>query len=224
MKNKAFRTFIAAIVSVMMLMTILCGCGNKNKTEDTAKPAEASEAVEASEPAEAAEAEAVRQVGERFEEVFNLDVEEKINFEHIKLDEIGIEMDYPYELFERSSEADCERFYAVNDYSEEKEYYFDVAYKAENAETVAASISEALSGEYKLNQESRALERAGNCIWIGASEAISGGSPEHLQEAWIIPAGDGCVVMTGHCGLDSSDFFGAYYRYIANSIVVDNGK
>lgn len=210
-----------SIAIMMLLMAGVIGCGKTEKAADTAEPAVSAEAEAGT---ETAAVETVRQVGEQFEEVFMLDVEEKIKFEHIRNDEIGIEMDYPYELFERSSESDRECFVSVYDYAEVPEYYYDVTYKAEDAETVAASINEALSAEYILNKESRMLDHAGCCIWIGASEAIGGGSPEHLQEAWIIPAGDGCIVMTGHSGLDSADFFGAYYRYIANSIVVVDGN
>ena len=61
-------------------------------------------------------AEPVRQDGERFETVIILEgMEEKVNYEHIRREDLGFEMDYDYEAFARQSTPDRERFVSVWD-------------------------------------------------------------------------------------------------------------
>ena len=115
--------------------------------------------------------ETARQDGERYEGVITLEgMEQAVQYEHIVNLTAGFEMDYDYETFVRHSEADRERFALAWDDPENPEYYLEVTYSSEDAETVAAAISEELSKDYEITQGSMELDRAGSCIRIGASE------------------------------------------------------
>ena len=159
----------------------------------------------------AAEAAVVRQAGERYETTILIEgMEETVRYEHIRNEELGFEMDCDYERFERRREADHECFLSVYDDPDRPENYFEVEFRPEDAETAAAAISEVLAEEYEISREdSFPLDRAGRCIRIDASEARGGGwMPEYLQMAYIIPADDGCRVVTAHYYIVGSEGFG----------------
>ena len=162
-----------------------------------------------------------RQDGERFEAVIVMEgMEETVNYEHIRNEALGFEMDYDYESFSRSGEADRERFVLVWDDPAKPEYYLELSYSPESAENVAGSISEALSAEYELyRDDSFMLERAGRCIYISTSSVKGGGySPEHLQTVYVIPAGDGCIVATEHCSIESAEGVGRRFAYMMHTL------
>ena len=162
-----------------------------------------------------------RQDGERFEAVIVMEgMEETVNYEHIRNEALGFEMDYDYESFSRSSEADRERFVLVWDDPANPEYYLELSYSPESAEYTADSISESLSAEYELyRDDSFMLERAGRCIYISTS-SVKGGdsSPEHLQTVYLIPAGDGCIVATEHCSIESAEGIGRRFAYMMHTL------
>ena len=162
-----------------------------------------------------------RQDGERFEAVIVMEgMEETVNYEHIRNEALGFEMDYDYESFSRSGEADRERFVLVWDDPAKPEYYLELSYSPESAEYAADSISEALSAEYELyRDDSFMLERAGRCIYITTSSVKGGGySPEHLQTVYVIPAGDGCIVATEHCSIESAEGVGRRFAYMMHTL------
>lgn len=162
-----------------------------------------------------------RQDGERFEAVIVMEgMEETVNYEHIRNEALGFEMDYDYESFSRSGEADRERFVLVWDDPAKPEYYLELSYSPESAEYAADSISEALSAEYELyRDDSFMLERAGRCIYISTSSVKGGGySPEHLQTVYVIPAGDGCIVATEHCSIESAEGVGRRFAYMMHTL------
>lgn len=162
-----------------------------------------------------------RQDGERFEAVIAMEgMEETVNYEHIRNEALGFEMDYDYESFSRSGEADRERFVLVWDDPAKPEYYLELSYSPESAEYAADSISEALSAEYELyRDDSFMLERAGRCIYISTSSVKGGGySPEHLQTVYVIPAGDGCIVATEHCSIESAEGVGRRFAYMMHTL------
>ena len=214
MKIKAVHTTIAAFASVMLIMTALSGCG---RSQNTAKPSEpvltaapvsteapvnsaapVSTAVPSDAPLPAAEP--GRQDGDRFEATIILEgMEETVRYEHIRNNAIGVEMDYDYDRFVRQGGSDRERFVSVWDDPQKPENYLDVTYSAEDADTAAASVREALSQEYDLLESTRELERAGSCIRIEAS-VIKGTDrmPDQLQAVYIIPAPDGCRIATAY--------------------------
>ena len=168
-----------------------------------------------------AEPAVARQDGERFEAVIVMEgMEETVNYEHIRNEALGFEMDYDYETFSRSSEADRERFVLVWDDPANPENYLELSYSPESAEYAAGAISEALSAEYELyRDDSYMLEHAGRCIYINASSVKGGGySPEHVQTVYVIPAGDGCIVATEHCSLESAEGIGRRFTYMLHTL------
>ena len=168
-----------------------------------------------------AEPAVARQDGERFEAVIVMEgMEETVNYEHIRNEALGFEMDYDYESFSRSSEADRERFVLVWDDPANPENYLELSYSPESAEYAAGAISEALSAEYELyRDDSYMLEHAGRCIYISASSVKGGGySPEHVQTVYVIPAGDGCIVATEHCSLESAEGIGRRFTYMLHTL------
>ena len=167
-----------------------------------------------------------RQDGERFKTVIVMEgMEETVNYEHIRNEALGFEMDYDYESFTRSSEDDRERFTLVWDDPANPENYLELNYSPESAEFAAGAISEALSEEYELyRDDSYMLEHAGRCIYISTSEVKGGGTiPEHLQTVYVIPAGDGCIVATEHCSLESAEGVGRRFAYMMHTLSLIEG-
>ena len=167
-----------------------------------------------------------RQDGERFEAVIVLEgMEETVQYEHVRNDELGFEMDYDYESFVRSSDADRERFVSVWDDAANPENYLEVTRSSEDAEAVAAAISAELSEKYEISRDdSFELEGAGRCIRIDAS-ADKGGltMPDQLQMVYIIPAPDGCRIATAHYAIEASEGFGRRFHYMMHTFSVIAG-
>ena len=168
------------------------------------------------------EAEKIRQDGERFEEVIVIEgMEETAHYEHIRNELLGFEMDYDYERFTRYSDSDYERFVSVWDIQDNPENYLEVTYSQDDAETVAAAVSETLSRDYEIIRESATLEGAGNCIRVGASEVKGGGyTSDYMQMVYIIPTPDGCRIATAHCAAEGADGFGRRFSYMVNTLKV----
>ena len=111
-----------------------------------------------------------RQDGERFETAIMIEgMDETVRYEHVRNMNLGIEIDYDYESFRRSSAFDCEYFISVYDNPEKPLNYLEVRHYDENAETVFAAVVETLSKEYEITQSAHNLEHAGNCVMIDAS-------------------------------------------------------
>lgn len=222
MKKRNLITVLAAVLMLALLMTLLAGCIRKKDTSepvDTAAPTETSEASEGEPPAAPVE----RQDGERFEATIVMEgMEETVRYEHIRSDKLGFEMDYDYENFERQSKDGFERFVSVYDDAENPENYLDVMYNPQDAETVAAGVSAALSVDYEINREDAfELERAGKCIRIDASADVGGQTmPDQLMMVYIIPAEDGCRVATAHYAIEASEGFGHRFHYMMDTLAV----
>ena len=213
-----------SFVVFMTLVLSLAGCGTVPPAESE-RPVDEPQGTEDlyTETPSAAETENVRQDGERYEGVIRLEgMDRTVRYEHIVNKTVGFEMDYDYETFVRHSEAERERFVlAWDDNPANPEYYLEVIYSAEDAETAAAAISEVLSNDYEINRGTVELDRAGSCIRIGASEVKGGGyTADLMQMVYIIPADDGCRIATAHYGFDSSDLFGARFRAMVNTLSV----
>lgn len=209
--KKTIYTTIATLTMAFLLLTQLCGCGGQNNAAESSDPAEST----------ATQSGTGRQDGERFEDVIMIEgMEETVRYEHIINDSIGIEMDYDYESLKRCSESDRERFVSVYDDPEKPKIYLDVTYSAEDADTVAASISKELSKNYDIIKESFTLDRAGDCIRIDASSGKDNKTPDRLQTAYIIPAADGCRIIRAYYTMESAEGFGRRFSKIANTLVV----
>ena len=162
----------------------------------------------------------VREDGERFETTIMIEgMEETVQYEHIVNEALGFEMDYDYESFERYSDPAQECFLSVWDGPGNPENFLEVMHRAEDAETVAATVRAELSGEYDLTESTRELERAGECIYIEAS-VLKGTNnmADHLQMVYIIPTADGCIVATVHCAAEAAEGFARRFNYMINTI------
>ena len=225
---------VVMIMLIAALALSLVGCGKAPAAQNTAPAAESQTPAEApapaaetpAEPAETPEAEAfpARADGERFEDVIMLEgMEETVRYEHVKSAAFGFEMDYDYENFERRSDETCERFVSVWDDPNAPENYIEVRSDTGNAELVADVIIASLSGDYEVRQEYRELERAGQCIHI-AADIIKGTDrmPDHLQYIYVIPAADGCRVVTEHCFVADCEGILRRFDYMLSTLSVED--
>ena len=223
-RNKKNDWNAPAIMLMMGFLLILSGCGRKEAAPEPAEPVIRQEANSPVETAAPSEAEIIigRQDGERFEETILLEgMEEKVRYEHIRNDTVGIEMDYDYESFARQSEEDRERFVSVWDDPENPGNWLELTASAESAESAASSVGEALSKEYDIIREPITLEHAGSCIRIEASELKgTGRMADQLQVVTVIPAPDGCRVAAEHFSIESAEGFGRRFSYMLNTLTV----
>jgi len=215
MNKKILTASIAAVL-------LLSGCGKTGSAQQSPTPA----APEASPAALETPAPAVtapqRQDGERFETTIILEgMEEKVQYEHIRNEALGFEMDYDYESFNRVRDADRERFISVYDSMEDPVDYLEVYASTDDAETAAAAIRETLSQDYEARRDSVELERAGTCIRIHGDEVKGGGyMPEKLQMVYVIPAPDGCRIAVEHYAIEDAEGFGRRFSYLMQSFAV----
>ena len=217
---------LALYAASAALVLLLSGCGKapaavtEASTTETVTPAAEPQSAVIETPAPTAAP--GRQDGERFEDVIMMEgMEETVKYEHVVSKTAGFEMDYDYESFVRRSEADRERFVSTWDNAANPENYLEVTYSAESAEAAKASVSEALSKEYDLTEETRRLDRAGDCSWIEASvvKGTNNMAPQ-IQTVYIIPASDGCRIATIHCAIEGSEGFGRRFSYMLNTLSV----
>lgn len=206
------KKIVLPFAAAMLLMLLLTAC---RAAPPAATPTPAAETP-------AVKAENVRKDGENYEGVIHFEgMDQTVRYEHIVNKTAGFEMDYDYETFTRHSEADREYFLLSWDDPENPAYYLEVSRRQENAETAAAAIGEALSGDYEIIRDSVTLDRAGSCIRIGATEVKGGGyTADQMQMVYIIPAGDGCLLAAEHFGSDSADLFDARFRAMVNTLSV----
>ena len=227
---------ILGLTIIAALMLSLAGCGKAPAAESRTPAGEPQVTAAARDPAEAdgqaaqsgtdePAADTGRKNGERFETVIILEgMEETVRYEHVRNDTIGFEMDYDYESFVRHSESGREVFLSIWDDPKAPENYLEVTASAEDADAVAASVSERLSQEYELLKESRELDRAGRCIRIEASELKgTGRMADQLQAVYIIPAPDGCRVAAAHFSIESAEGFGRRFAYMLNTFSAISG-
>ena len=227
MHKRRSYTITAAFAFALILAATLCGCGKQEKTPETVELVLANVTDSPVNPTEPpmTKKESGRQVGERFTGAVVIEgFEETVHYEHIRNDTVGIEMDYDYESFVRKSEPDRERFISAYDDPNHPEIYLEITRSSENADAVAASISETLSKDYDVGKDSVTLDQAGPCIRLDASSDKTGHTPDFMQAVYIFPATDGCRIATIHYTFDSADGFGVRFRHIINSIIVITGQ
>ena len=193
------------------------------ETAPEAEPEAEPETEPEAEPEAEPETEPARQDGERFEGVVMIEgMEETVRYEHIRNETLGFEMDYDYENFERISTPERERFVSIYDDPENPENYLDLSFEPQDAETVAAAVSEELSKSYEIRRDDAfLLGRAGSCIRIDASADVGGLTmPDQLQMVYIIPAEDGCFVAVEHYYIVGSEGFGRRFRGFMDSFAL----
>ena len=229
---------VSAVLAALLMTALLAGCGASGGTAAPAEPASKSEPAETAattapeaepetapevEPEAEPETEPARQDGERFEGVVMIEgMEETVRYEHIRNETLGFEMDYDYENFERISTPERERFVSIYDDPENPENYLDLSFEPQDAETVAAAVSEELSKSYEIRRDDAfLLGRAGSCIRIDASADVGGLTmPDQLQMVYIIPAEDGCFVAVEHYYIVGSEGFGRRFRGFMDSFAL----
>ena len=224
-KNKWISALSLALTAVMLLSLAACGAKSPAspgpaQTEAPADPAAAPSAETAVVPEPVTHPE--RQPGERFEGVISLEgMEEKVRYEHIRNDALGFAMDYDYERFERSGEADRECFVSVWDDPDHPENYLEVTAGAEIADIAANRIREQLSEEYDLLVDRIELSASGMCTRIEASEIKgTGHMADQLQTVYVIPAEDGCRIAAAHYSIEAAEGFAKRFRIMLNTFTV----
>ena len=230
------KTLLVCILSIALVFS-LAACGKARPAVNTtpaaepqatetpvpaaAKPAETPAPVETAQP-QPAPAEPARQDGERFESTIMLEgMEETVQYEHIRREDLGFEMDYDYEFFIRISEANREVFLSNWDDPENPEDFLEVTFLPTDADSAAAFAGEALSRAYDIITVTRTLERAGDCIRIEGS-VIKGTNrmADQLQAVYVIPAPGGCIVATQHYFIAEAEGFGRRFDYMLNTLSV----
>lgn len=163
-----------------------------------------------------------RKDGERFEETIILEgMEEKVQYEHVKNETIGFEIDYDYNSFVRQSDGDKEKFISVYDDLKKPENYLEITSSKESLDAAADTVIKTLSKKYKVEKESFTLNNAGNCIRIDASVEPDGvHMPNQLQMVYIVPATNGSIVATAHYAIEASEGFGRRFAYIMHTLEV----
>ena len=161
---------------------------------------------------------------DRHEGVITIEgMEETVQYERIRSESIGFEMDYDYERFARRSEEGRECFVSRYDDPTAPENYLEITLSPLGAEEAAASVSEELSGEYELYVGSRMLAGAGSCIYIDASAAVGGKyMPDKLQAVYIIPAGEGSIVAWAHYEIEAAEGLGVRFDAMLDTLTVTN--
>ena len=212
------------LLIAVLLLTAITACHKIQPADsspaNTVQPA-ATETQDAGTAPET-EAEIERQDGEHFETVIMLEgMEETVRYEHIRNDSLGFEMDYDYESFVRYSDPVCDRFVSIYDDPEDPRNYLEIQCSAEDADTVASSVSESLSDDYEIIREEYTLDNAGTCIQIGASEVKGGGyTADQMQQVYIIPTDDGCRIATARYSAEGAEGFGRRFSYMVNTLKV----
>ena len=193
----------------------------ENTTSEILSSESLSSDIPASETA-GSETEPVRADGERFETTIILEgMEETVQYEHVKNEKIGFEMDYDYESFTRVTTDAYERFISVYDDDSTPENYMQAEYVEDTPENVITAISNELSETYEVETEEFTLEKAGPCTRIPA-EVIKGTNnmADRLQMIYVIPAGSGTLVVREHFVAEASEGFGRRFSYMLNTLKI----
>lgn len=226
--NKERKIIIATFA--LLAVMVAGGCIPKiSSTEvastepavETTIPTKAIETTSPTKPVEQAK-KSGRKDGERFEETIILEgMEEKVQYEHVKNETLGFEIDYDYESFVRQSDGNKEKFISVYDDLKKPENYLEITSSKKSLDAAADTVIKTLSKKYKVEKESFTLNNAGNCIRIDASVEPDGvHMPNQLQMVYIVPAVNGSIVATAHYAIEASEGFGRRFAYIMHTLEV----
>ena len=225
MKISKLNRIMIPAAALVLLLTVLSGCGKAEISTVPAVPALSTAPAAHDEPAELSGSEAVagRIDGERFEEtIFIEGMEETVGYEHVRNEEAGYEIDYEYDALDRFSGTDGDRFISHYDDNDDPWNYLEVTYRAEDIDTVISETYASLLDLYdNVVPGPYTLERAGSCTQLSASGAREGNRiPGSLQTAYIIPAGKGCIVAVAHCTMESAGGFGVRFSNMLNTLAL----
>jgi len=218
MKRRKLTLIIAAALIIALALS-LAGCAKKPAPAPTEAPTEAPAPSEA--PAATPAPGTGIADGARSEAVIVIEgMEETVQYEHVRNDALGFEMEYEYETFSRASEADREVFVSVWDDPESPENYLEVRYDPRSAEAAANAIGAVLARDYDINRSAFTLAGAGECIRIDASADKNGRTPDRLMAVYIVPAEDGSRVAAAHYFFEAAEGFGRRFRCMMDTFSV----
>ena len=204
---------VTAISAALAITALLGGCGRTGSKAEA--PAPTAIATPAPTPG--------RQDGERFETTVMVEgTEESVGYEHVRSEALGFELDYDYEMLERFSEAERERFLARGEDPEDPWNYFELRTVPGGSEAVTAALSANLADAYdKVEAAPYTLAGAGACTLLDASGAKEGKALSgSLQSVYVIPAGERCLVAAVHCTMESTEGFGVRVSQILNTLTL----
>ena len=224
------------LVFATTMIFSLAGC-NKTSQEESAAPANgpivlfseptsgesseiAASETTASEIVVVAE-ESGRADGERFETTIMLEgMEETVQYEHVKNEDIGFEMDYDYESFTRTTGDNSDIFVSAYDDAENPMNYMRIWYMDETVDGMIEWFESEFEN-YEFEVQDYTLENAGVCKRIPA-ELIKGTNnmADELQMVYIIPAGKGCIVVREHYAIEAAEGFGSRFKQMLNTLKV----
>jgi len=229
MKRKTVYSILTALMMAALVMTIT-GC-KKNTTTETvsSEPVvidinDGTSDVVSSEVATAdpvgGESKTGRADGERFDGTIMLEgAEETVHYEHIVNNDLGFEMDYEYEQLNRKTLADREIFISVYDDENDPSNYLEVSQSDLPVDTVITNLKIELSQKADIETETRTLENAGEVTYIEASSK-DGNMLNQMQSVYVIPAGNGTIVVRYHFSIEAAEGFAGRFRQMLDTLVL----
>jgi len=229
MKRKTVYSILTALMMAALVMTIT-GC-KKNTTTETvsSEPVvidinDGTSDVVSSEVATAdpvgGESKTGRADGERFDGTIMLEgAEETVHYEHIVNNDLGFEMDYEYEQLNRKTLADREIFISVYDDENDPSNYLEVSQSDLPVDTVITNLKIELSQKADIETETRTLENAGEVTYIEASSK-DGNMLNQMQSVYVIPAGNGTIVVRYHFSIEQAEGFAGRFRQMLDTLVL----
>lgn len=224
MKRKTVYSILTALLMAALVMTIT-GC-KKNTTTETASAEpvvidinDGTSDVATADPV-GGESKTGRADGERFDGTIMLEgAEETVHYEHIVNNDLGFEMDYEYEQLNRKTLADREIFISVYDDENDPSNYLEVSQSDLPVDTVITNLKIELSQKADIETETRTLENAGEVTYIEASSK-DGNMLNQMQSVYVIPAGNGTIVVRYHFSIEQAEGFAGRFRQMLNTLVV----
>ena len=218
MKRKNTVLIISAALALALL---LAGCAKTPAPAPTEPAVTAEPAAPTETPAPTPDPGTGIPDGERREAVIGIEgMEETVQYEHVRDDALGFEMDYDYERFERRSGDGRESFVSLWDDAESPENYLTVTFDPRSAEAAADAISAVLADSYDVIRETAVFGRAGECIVLDASADKENRTPDRLMAVFIVPAEDGCRVAAAHFYFEAAEGFGRRFRSMMDTFSI----
>ena len=224
MKRKTVYSILTALMMAALVVTIT-GC-KKNTTTETASAEpvvidinDGTSDVATADPV-GGESKTGRADGERFDGTIMLEgAEETVHYEHIVNNDLGFEMDYEYEQLNRKTLADREIFISVYDDENDPSNYLEVSQSDLPVDTVITNLRIELSQKADIETETRTLENAGEVTYIEASSK-DGNMLDQIQSVYVIPAGNGTIVVRYHFSIEQAEGFAGRFRQLLDTLVL----
>lgn len=211
------KRIIAAIIAAMLLLALTaCVGGNKPSTQGAASNTD-TPVASSSEPQRLS-------YGEPFETTISLEgMEEPVMAQNV-VSSLGYTMDYFCEDFTIEPGKTSDLFRWNYDAAELPQNAMIVTRRTESADTAAAAMKTELEGKY-VSVEQGVYDLGGEvCAALYASDAKEGsGLPAWTYcNVFVLPAGEGCLVVEQRYAYEAADGIGArVYAMLATLGVID---